>query len=187
MREQAPPHLVTPRLELRMMTPEDYPRWQKAMETLPAPRDKWATTAPADLSAQMFEERCATNLSLWRQDSYVHLDVIHRRDEAYIGTVSLMDISRGLFQNAYIGYRLDARYHRKRYGYEACVGLIGLGFGQLGLHRLEAGIEPDNEPSIRLAKSLGFRYEGLSLRRLFIRGQWLDMGIWAMTAEEWSG
>ncbi len=48
-------------------------------------------------------------------------------------------------------------------------------FGALGLHRLEANIQPGNRASIRLVRRGGFRREGFS--------RWRDYERWAITAE----
>jgi len=69
--------------------------------------------------------------------------------------------------------------------------LIDIGFRDLRLHRLEAGIEPGNRRSILLARSLGLRKEGLKRRAVFLRDTWVDLGIYAVTCEDvgipWKG
>ncbi len=57
-------------------------------------------------------------------------------------------------------------------------------FGALGLHRVDANIQPDNERSLRLVERLGFRREGLSLRYVKVGGRWRDHERWALLAEE---
>jgi len=56
-------------------------------------------------------------------------------------------------------------------------------FGTLGLHRLEANIQPENHDSVRLVRGAGFRREGFSPRYLKILGRWRDHERWAITAE----
>ena len=95
-----------------------------------------------------------------------------------------MDLSRGIFQNAYVGYRIFNRYWGRGYGSEAVSLCLRIAFKDLRLHRVEAAIEPQNRRSLRLVRSLGMRLEGRSLQRLFLRGEWLDFKIYAITTEE---
>ena len=57
-------------------------------------------------------------------------------------------------------------------------------FEALGLHRLEANIQPGNLRSIALVKRLGFRLEGFSPRYLRMGGEWRDHERWALLADE---
>jgi len=100
------------------------------------------------------------------------------------GVMNLSEVVRGSFQSAYLGYYALAPHAGK--------GLMSLGlglvldraFGDLGLHRVEANIQPKNRRSIELVKRAGFRCEGLSLRYLKIGGRWRDHERWAITAED---
>jgi ribosomal-protein-alanine N-acetyltransferase len=44
----------------------------------------------------------------------------------------------------------------------------------LGLHRVEANYQPNNERSGRLLRALGFTVEGYARAYLYIDGEWRD-------------
>ena len=67
---------------------------------------------------------------------------------------------------------------------EALRATAELAFGELGLHRLEASVQPANTASIALLRRAGFRKEGFSPRYLRIDGQWRDHERWALLADE---
>jgi [ribosomal protein S5]-alanine N-acetyltransferase len=100
--------------------------------------------------------------------------------------VNLTDIVRGVFQNAYASWSVAADVQRQGYASEAVAALLDFAFREDGaaLHRVQANIMPANDPSIRLAERLGFRWEGLALRYLQIAGKWEDHVMYARTREE---
>ena len=108
------------------------------------------------------------------------------------GYVNASEIVHGAFDNAYLGYAAfvpSAGRGVMRRGLALVVDtcFAPQGAGGLALHRVEANVQPGNEPSKRLARSLGFRLEGLSPRYLRIDGAWRDHERYALTAEEWPG
>ncbi len=96
------------------------------------------------------------------------------------------EIVRGLFQSAYMGYWIGEPFARQGYMGEALRAALDYAFGALGLHRVEANIQPGNEASIALVKRAGFRLEGHSPRYLKIGGGWRDHERWALTVEEFA-
>ena len=52
--------------------------------------------------------------------------------------------------------------------------LIDHSFGELGLHRIEADVDPRNTASLRLLEKLGFRREGHLRERYFKDGEIQD-------------
>jgi ribosomal-protein-alanine N-acetyltransferase len=65
--------------------------------------------------------------------------------------------------------------------------VLGSVFGDLGLHRVEANIQPGNIRSTGLVQRLGFEKEGFSRRYLKIGGEWRDHERWALLAEDFPG
>lgn len=56
--------------------------------------------------------------------------------------------------------------------------VLNFAFQNLGLHRVEANIQPNNDPSRKLVQRCGFVLEGFSAKFLFIDGQWRDHERW---------
>ena len=102
-----------------------------------------------------------------------------------IGSVTLSGIVYGSFQNAFLGYKMDARYVRRGYMKEALATVMDYAFGELELHRLEANVMPRNTASLALLRSLGFREEGLAAAYLQIQGVWEDHLHMVMLREQW--
>ena len=101
-----------------------------------------------------------------------------------VGIFTISQIVRGYFQSAYLGYYASARQAGKGLMGESMVLVLDHAFGPLALHRLEANIQPGNQPSIALARGAGFRLEGFSPRYLLIGGQWRDHERYAITVDE---
>jgi [ribosomal protein S5]-alanine N-acetyltransferase len=97
------------------------------------------------------------------------------------------EIVRGNFQSAYLGYYAFTPHARQGLMTEGLTLVVSEAFRRLGLHRLEANIQPSNAASRRLVRRLGFRREGLSRRYLVIAGRWRDHERWAILAEDWRG
>jgi ribosomal-protein-alanine N-acetyltransferase len=121
-----------------------------------------------------------------RADDFELFLLCRRGDSRVLGFFNLSQIFRGPFLNAYLGYAVGAPYAGEGYMTEGIDLVLKHSFGALGLHRLEANIQPGNERSIGLAKRAGFRLEGFSPRYLKIDGRWRDHERWAILAEEWA-
>jgi [ribosomal protein S5]-alanine N-acetyltransferase len=100
------------------------------------------------------------------------------------GVINVSEIVRGSFQSAYLGYYALTPHSGKGLMSAGLELVLGRAFGELGLHRLEANIQPKNQRSIELVRRAGFRCEGLSARYLKIAGRWRDHERWAITVED---
>ncbi|ARW15996.1 GNAT family N-acetyltransferase [Komagataeibacter europaeus] len=101
-----------------------------------------------------------------------------------VGITHLSQIFMRGFQNAYLGYYGMIEFSGRGLMTEAVRLTVKAAFDDVGLHRLEANIQPGNMKSITLVRRLGFRNEGFSPRYLRINGEWRDHERWALLRDE---
>lgn len=101
------------------------------------------------------------------------------------GAFNLSEIVRGAFQSSYLGYQAFEPWAGQGLMGEALELLLEIVFDDLGLHRVEANVQPGNAASIALVRGRGFQQEGFSPRYLRIGGEWRDHERWALLEEDW--
>jgi RimJ/RimL family protein N-acetyltransferase len=84
-----------------------------------------------------------------------------------------------------VGYAFWHDHWGKGIATEAATAMLDFGFDQLGLHRIEATIDPDNAASVRIAEKLGMRLEGHMKERFSTPDGWRDSLLYATTEDEW--
>ena len=107
-------------------------------------------------------------------------------DRALVGWLNVSDIVRGALQGANVSYGGVAAHRGQGYMSEALDLVLHEAFVTLGLHRLEANIQPANRGSLALARRAGFVLEGFSPGYLKIAGEWRDHERWALRSEAWA-
>lgn len=137
--------------------------------------------------AEPFTDEAGFDAWLTRSLTGPHVQLVAREVASgeVIGVVNVNEIVGGFFQSAYLGYYGMVEHAGRGLMTEAVGRVVGFAFAELGLHRLEANVQPNNHRSIALVKRLGFRREGYSPRYLRIGGVWRDHEQWAVLADEW--
>ena len=111
-----------------------------------------------------------------------------------VGKVNVTNVVHGRFLNGAMGYDAYDPYAGRGLFAEGMRLVIGLALAPepqgMGLHRLEASVQPGNAVSAGLLRSMGFRHEGFTPRMLWLtdaagREEWRDHDRYALTAEEW--
>lgn len=74
---------------------------------------------------------------------------------------------------------------RKGYMTEALQDVLKFGFTELGLHRIEALIAADNEPSLKLLLRYGFSKEGTMREDYVVNGKNEDSDCYSLLKWEW--
>jgi ribosomal-protein-alanine N-acetyltransferase len=143
---------------------------------------KWEATNPQ--GAMSFDVRSSIRSLLAGARAGLGLPFVIEYDGELAGQLNVSSIAWGSVSSATIGYWVAERFAGKSLTPTAVALATDYCFFQLGLHRMEICIRPENEPSLRVVEKLGFRYEGLRRRYIHINGDWRDHFCFALVVEE---
>lgn len=91
-----------------------------------------------------------------------------------IGAITLSGIVRGPFQSSNLGYWIDEGHNGRGIATAATAEIVKIAFGDLALHRIQAGTLIHNAASQKVLQRNGFERFGLAPNYLSIAGRWQD-------------
>lgn len=109
-----------------------------------------------------------------RQAAGTSLSMVVAVNGDVAGLVSVGAVERGALQSGSLGYWIAQKWADKGVTSLAVAATIDLVIKDLGLHRLEVNVRPENAASLALARKLGLREEGYRRRYMHIDGRWAD-------------
>lgn len=174
--------LRSERLVLRPLRYRDKSRWDEVR----AENREWLTPWEATLP-RIPEGHQAAPLST-KRPSFFSMVATHNREaragRSYsfilwsgsnlIGQVTLGGVIYGALRGAHIGYWIDRNYANRGLMTEAVSRVTDFAFQELGLHRIEINVRPENGASCRVAEKAGYQFEGNRTEFLHIDGGWRD-------------
>ncbi|MDT7836028.1 GNAT family N-acetyltransferase [Aquabacterium sp. OR-4] len=176
------PTLAGPRVLLRPMTPADAP----ALFALHADAQVmryWST--PPWTDPQQALDRLHADTQAHALGLHLRLAIARReRPDTLLGACTLFDLDADQGR-AEIGYALAPAAWGRGLMREALALLIGHGFDDFGLRRIEADIDPRNTPSARTLEALGFQREGLLRERWCVAGEVSDSALYGLLRRDW--
>jgi ribosomal-protein-alanine N-acetyltransferase len=149
-------------------------------------REFMAATDPARADDFYTVEAQARNLRILERDRASDLGYrfLIEADGEPVGVISVSRITRGPFQNAGLGYWVAEHANGRGVGTEAVRLVCEWGFGEAGLHRLEAATLVDNIGSQKVLRRNRFTEIGVCPYYLNIAGAWRDHLLFARTIED---
>ncbi|YAL82318.1 GNAT family N-acetyltransferase [Dermacoccaceae bacterium W4C1] len=175
------------RVRVHTVTAHDLAPYRVAVQASAQRLGQWNPVDPEDLARHLAAQSTAHRTFL-----------VHALDaeggHGIVGKVNVTNVVRGRFQNATIGYDSYDPYVGRGLLAEGLRLIVTLAFTAeprgMGLHRIEANVQPGNINSAGLLRSLGFRREGHIPGMLWLLGadgqtQWRDHDCHAITADEW--
>jgi [ribosomal protein S5]-alanine N-acetyltransferase len=104
-----------------------------------------------------------------------------------VGQMNVSNIVHGALRSCTVGYWVDSAVAGRGIAPTALALVIDHCLTNVGLHRVEIDIRPENKASLRVVEKLGIRREAYYERFLNIDGAWRDHIAFAITAEERGG
>jgi RimJ/RimL family protein N-acetyltransferase len=180
-----PSPLRTERLVLRVMTLDDTD-------------DVYAYSSREDVSQYLLneprtreevEEKMAefvTAITLAGDGDFWQIAVVRADDPGRVMGHVYFTIKSVANSTAEIGFTQHPDFNGQGYMTEAANAVLEIAFGELGLHRVMAELDPRNSASVALCKRLGMREEAHFVEDLWFKGHWGDTGIYAILDREWA-
>ena len=179
------PTLETDRLTLRALTPDDrtavFALFADPRVAVPTHIAPFAGIEQADELIAFFGRRFAAR-------GGIRWGLTLTGDDTIIGTAGFPGIDAEKYR-AEIGYNLAYAYWGRGLATEAVRALVGFGFAQLNLHRIEATTNLDNTRSMRVLTKVGFTEEGILRDYTYWRevGAFYDARMYALLRREYAG
>ena len=174
--------LETDRLRLRKLRKEDAQRifdyWASDPEVT-----KYLLWNPHE--SETYSRRYLVYLqSRYRAGDFYDWAVVWRETGKMIGTCGFTNL-RLETNSGEVGYVLNPDFWGMGIAPEAVKRVLRFGFLELRLHRLEARYMIGNDRSRRVMDKVGMRFEGVSRDAVFVRGQYVSVGVCSILSGEW--
>lgn len=171
------PEIRTARLLLRPLRLADAPMVQvlrsdpRVMRFLD--REPIASVAEAEEWVRKVEQAIVDNTGItWGM-------ALAGQEDGLVGTVALWRMIPE-HHRAEVGYGLHPDHWQQGLASEALAAVLDYGFRTLGLHSVEANVNPNNEGSIRLLEKHGFVREAYFREDYYFRGRFSDSAIYSL-------
>lgn len=178
------PDLETERLLLRRLRPDDAPDMFKyASDPQVALYTTWEAHQSVEDSAA-FIAAIMEGYGTDKPGSWTW-GIVLKESNKLIGTLALWGAPQ--HARAEVGYAIGRPYWGRGLVAEAVIALLKLGFGQLGLNRIEARCMPQNVASARVMEKAGMSFEGVLREQMLVKGRFDDLKMYSILRREYYG
>lgn len=179
--EHAQGEITTERLLLRPLAMTDAPHFYEIYSD-PEAMTFWSDqpVATVEEAAQMIR----ADLDMAARGVAAFWAIALNSSAEAIGKCTLMHYS-AQNRRAEIGFILNRGHWRQGLMCEAVTAVIDFAFNELGLHRIEADTDDQNEASLSLLDKLGFQREGFFRERWRVYDDWQNSVMLGLLKPDW--
>lgn len=122
-----------------------------------------------------------------RRESMIRWAITEKGNPTLIGDVGFWRFVKERAR-AEIGAKLRRDFWSRGYMTEALTAVIEFGFSRMGLHSVEANVDPENPAAIRLVEKVGFEREGFIREHSFSaeRDRFVDTALFSVVNGRWT-
>jgi RimJ/RimL family protein N-acetyltransferase len=174
--------LVGERVRLRGVREDDLPRlarWEMDPGRM-ATQSNWVIP-PSEAAAR---ERILKWSANQEDDTSFAIETLGDPAEL-VGNVGLWG-ARPKDRCATLGIALGREHIGRGYGTDAVRVIVGYGFREIGLHRIQLEVAPFNPAGIRAYEKAGFTEEGRLRESVLHDGRWYDQVLLSILDHEWA-
>ena len=176
------PVLRTERLVLRPFVPDD----ALAVRLLAGAHEVADTTLhiPHPYPPGAAEQWIAMHGPSWDAGTGVTYAITDADTNVLMGAIAFTIVP--LHARGELGYWIGVPFWNRGVCTEAAAAMLELGFGRLGLHRIQARHLTRNPASGRVMQKLGMQPEGINRHGMRKNDRFEDLAMYAILAEEWN-
>ncbi|WP_088042961.1 GNAT family N-acetyltransferase [Bacillus sp. EAC] len=123
-------------------------------------------------------------LELYKESKIAPFAIEDKSTGKLIGTADFVSWNTN-HHNGEIGYVLSPDYWGKGIVPEVVNLLLKFGFNQMNMERIQARCFVENNASERVMQKVGMKFEGISRHAMFIKGQFVDLKIYAIIKNDY--
>jgi len=132
------------------------------------------------------EKMIRENHTMFQKKQGISWAIIQKMNDQLIGYFLLWNLNYQ-HNRAEIGYALLPDFWGMEYMKETFETIFPFAFKSMGIHRLEANINPNNKRSEKLLVSFGFRKEAHIKEHYFFNGKYTDSLIYGLLERDLNG
>jgi len=176
------PDILTDRLRINALSPGDAPTLFNYRSHSEVARFQSWRPGSVD-EARAFIARNAST-PFHQNDSWYQLAVRSADTDELLGDLGVHFLGDDGHQ-VEIGFTIAPPHQRQGLGTLAVAALLDYLFTVLNKHRVFASVDPRNEASLALLRSVGMRPEAHFRQSLFWKGEWVDDVVFGLLRSEW--
>lgn len=170
------PELITERLILRKISNDDVAGFFKLRSD---PDTMRFIPRPLATSEQDILDFFKVGDEYYAKGEMLNFSIALKETNEFIGSIGYYRTNWEA-ERTEVGYILDPAHRGNAYVNEAMIEIIRFAFNEIGLHSLEAIIDPRNTASINVVERVGFVKEGHLKESSYWNGEYIDCLIYSL-------